>query len=177
MCFTIKKQEGKIQIRKNYLIILYGIIFKMDGKLIYSKRFEKISFDKDFEVPYVKKSEAEIKEFVARLFEKAENESTFEEVPQWVEKAERAVRIAKIASHKHKIDIDIKKTQCEYIVTFYIQYMTIAGDLKDAFSVLYYLSSDVLINPCEKGSEYSYSVVLTYQTHRHFVSGREIGFE
>ena len=150
---------------------------KMDKKLIYSKRYEKYLSDTDFDIPYVKKSEAEIKGFVARLFEKAENESIYEEVPQWVEKAERAVRIAKIASHKYEIDIDIKKTECEYIVTFYMQYMTIAGDLKDAFSVLYYLSSDVLINPCEKGSEYSYSVVLTFQTHRHLVDGREIGFE
>lgn len=147
----------------------------MDKELIYSADYEK----PEMRIPQTEQSEEErrlLSQQFQELLRKSEQESVFVVWPGKEEKANKLIELAKVYSQASETDIKIFRALGEVTVWLYHTSGFMAGEIKNALSLLMQIADEVDIIPHPKNTPAwcDYVIVLTIFTHRHFVAGSDI---
>lgn len=151
--------------------------FKLEGKVIYSKRFPHKSVDEllneaglsDFDFP------TEPPEPFSSLINRIDEESTYilDEEKQNCRK--KFIDLAIELSSDYEIDMEITDHFYYVTATMYLDCASCAGELKAMFTEL--------VSMCDRINSYiskkeccDFVISLDYYTHDHFVSGRKVGY-
>lgn len=143
------------------------------GKLIFSKRFQRLDLDEPWAETEEDAGEGALPPSSSEFFRKIEESSVYVLRPDKWKGRRRFIDLAKRFSLTYRIDMDIKEYEHSISVILYLFHSVYAGEGKRMLTELVALCDRVSSFP-EEGETCEFTLFLDYHTHDYYLAGRKV---